>query len=250
MLKAERQRLILDLLQEQDYMTVNDIATTLNVSSMTIRRDVNELDSNNKLVRLYGGAQKLDKKEKEDSTEEKITKNKFEKEFIGTIMNQLINDGDVVYLGAGTTILFALPKIKKKELFIITNSLLAFNFLISKTDYKVLLTGGDYCKNTEEFVGEVAEKAFDNLNIDIAFAATNGIYNNNITTSNSQEGGLQKKAFSHSKKKIVVADHTKFNVSDVYTYYHVEDLDYIITDNNISSKVFEHYNEIGNILRK
>lgn len=250
MLKAERRSEILRLLDERNFMTVSDVADAMGVSSMTIRRDVNELGEENQLIRLYGGIQKIDIKEKELTTSEKINLHKDRKEFIGKVMNSLIKDGDVVYVGAGTTILYALPFITKKELFVVTNSLIAFNYLVQNTDYKLLLTGGDYAPVTEEFIGEHAEKAFDTLNLDIAFAATNGIYNNNLTTSNLLQGSIQKAAFAHAKVKVAVADSTKFNVSDVYTLYHLSDLDYVITDDKIDSETFDYYSQYVPLLNK
>lgn len=82
--------------------------------------------------------------------------------------------------------------------------MLAFNYLIYNTDYRVLLTGGEFSRTTEEFYGEIAEKSFDNLNIDIAFAATNGVFDNNITTANSIEGSIQRVAFAHSRKNALL----------------------------------------------
>lgn len=250
MLKFERHKIILEKLGDIDTLTIAELAQELDVSEMTIRRDVNELADQNKLIRLYGGVQKLNIKERELTTEEKMNLHIENKEQIGRVMNTVVNENDVVYLGAGTTILYALPFINKKNLTFITNSLLAFNYLINNTTYRVQLTGGEYLKSTEEFVGEHAERIFSNLNIDIAFAATNGIYNNNITTSTALEGSIQKCAFKHSKRKIVVADSTKFNVSDVYTFYKLSDLDYVITDNKMNESTFKYFDSYGNILNK
>lgn len=247
MLKAERQQKILELLENHTYMTVAEIAETIGVSNMTIRRDISELANEEKLVKLYGGAQKIDLIEKELSTQEKIGQNIEAKKYIGSIMNRLISDGDVIYVGAGTTILYALPSIKKDNLHFITNSLIAFNYLVSNTNHKVFLTGGIFAETTEEFVGEHAEKSFDNINIDVAFAATNGIYHNNVTTSNFQEGNVQCKAFEKAKKKYVVADSSKFNKSDILTFYKVSDLDGVITDNKIDSSVLNYYQKYGEI---
>ncbi|MDR0921086.1 MAG: DeoR/GlpR family DNA-binding transcription regulator [Lactobacillales bacterium] len=241
MLKTERQERIVSLINEQEFLNVNQIAELLNVTPMTIRRDVNELAEKNKLIRVYGGAQKISLKDREYSTQEKMCWNEENKQYIGNVMNQLIKEGDTIYLGAGTTILHALKNITKKELLIVTNSLIAFQYVQENTDYKVILTGGEYAEVTEEFTGEITEKAFTPLNIDIAFAATNGIYGNNITTSSSNQGRVQREAFAHSKVKAIVADHSKFNVSDVYTFYHLTDIDYVVTDNGISETLLNQY---------
>ncbi|WP_407372203.1 DeoR/GlpR family DNA-binding transcription regulator [Carnobacterium sp.] len=250
MLKSERHDKILGYLEHNNFVTVTELAQSLDVSDMTVRRDITELSEKNVLVKLYGGAQKVNLKEKELTTTEKIELSVENKEYIGRVMNSVINDGDVVYIGAGTTILYALPYIDKKELFFITNSMIAFDYLIHNSDYKVQLTGGEYLKVTEEFVGEHAEKIFDNLNIDIAFAATNGIYNDNVTTANELEGSIQKAAFRNAKQTVVVADSSKFNVSDVYTFYKLGDLDFVITDNEMDQNTLDYFSSFGKIVNK
>jgi DeoR family lactose phosphotransferase system repressor len=184
------------------------------------------------------------------STQEKIDTNVPEKKFIGKVMNSIISDNDTIYIGAGTTMLHALPEIKKANLFVITNSLLAFSYLIYNTDYRVLLTGGEFSRTTEEFYGEIAEKSFDNLNIDIAFAATNGVFDNNVTTANSIEGSIQRVAFAHSRKKCVVADSSKFNRSDVYTFYSLSEVDYLVTDNKLPDTQFDYYSSYTKIIKE
>lgn len=146
--------------------------------------------------------------------------------------------------------LHALPEIKKANLFVITNSLLAFNYLIHNTDYRVLLTGGEFSRTTEEFYGEIAEKSFDNINIDRAFAATNGVFDNNVTTANPIEGSIQRVAFKHARKKYVVADSSKFNRSDVYTFYSLSDIDCLITDDKLTDTTRDYYNTFTKILKE
>ena len=250
MLKVERQDAILELLEKGAVQSTTDIAKQLNVTGMTIRRDISELEGKGLVLKLYGGVQKVKKSLKEMSTNEKINQNIAEKEQIGKIMNSLISDNMTIYLGAGTTILHALKHITKKDLFILTNSLIAFRYIIEETDYKAVLCGGEYNKNTEEFNGLLAERAFEDFNIDIAFASTNGIYSNNITTSNVENGRVQKAAYQAAKVKTILADHTKMNKSDVYTFYHLEEVDFLITDDNLEEDSFKYYSQFTKILNK
>jgi DeoR family lactose phosphotransferase system repressor len=250
MLKQERQNEILNLIHQHTYLTIVEIAQRLDVSEMTIRRDITELAKQHKLTKLYGGAQKLDILDKELSTDEKIQTHVEQKKYIGKIINSLIKDNAIIFVGAGTTLYYALPEIQRKNLFIITNSLIAFLYLKENTDYRILLTGGEFSPTTEEFVGEVAVRSFDNLNIDIAFAATNGIFENNVTTAQFDEGAVQNAAFAKAKISCIVADSSKFGVSDVYTFTRLSDLDYLITDNLISDDLFTHYTNYTTILRE
>lgn len=250
MLKKERQLHILELLDEHRFLTNKELAHKLNVSEMTIRRDIDELSKYKKLIRVYGGVEKLKSKGKELSTKEKIDQHIEEKKQIGKIMNSLIQEDTTIYLGAGTTIYYALPELKKEKLFVITNSLICFQYLIAHTDYKVMLTGGYFNKTTEEFIGEVAEQSFANFNIHIAFIATNGIFNNNITTSSPQEGSIQKKVMENSLTKVLVADHSKFNVADTYTFEHLTNLDYVITDDKLMPQIEDHYAAYTKIIKE
>lgn len=250
MLKQERQQRILDLIQQHTYLSISDIASRLTVSEMTIRRDVTELAKQKKLTKLYGGAQKLELLDKELSTDEKIQTNVQQKKYIGKLMNDLIQDNSIIFVGAGTTILYALSEITRKNLFVITNSLISFNYLKENTDYRILLTGGEFSSTTEEFIGEVALRSFDNLNIDYAFIATNGISDNNITTAQFEEGAVQNAAIAKAKVSCVVADNSKLGVSDVYTFQNLNTMDYLITDDQISPDLVDHYSQYTAILKE
>lgn len=239
--------MILQLLDKDEFLTVNNISNELNVSEMTIRRDLNQLEKESKLIKVHGGAKKGNIREL--STDEKINNYVNEKREIGKTMNALIPDNSVIYLGAGTTIFYALPELKKEKLFIITNSLIAFDYLVKNSNYKIILTGGEFNEVTEEFIGDIAEKSFDNLNIDIAFAATNGVLDDNITTSSSLQGGVQVAAFNKAKIKCIVADHSKLSKSDVYTFYRLSDIDYLITDGKLSAEKENKYKKYTNIVK-
>lgn len=250
MLKKERHNIIIELLEEEKFLLVKDIASKLNVSGMTIRRDINELANQDKVIKLYGGVQI---KENEDNFRvrtmyEKMKSNIEEKKKMGIIMNNLISDNSTIYLGAGTSMLFGAKELNKKNITIVTNSILSFNYLQENTEYKLVLVGGNYNPLIGEFDGDDAEVFLNNINIDIAFAGTNGIYHNNVTTSNTSGGKIIRKAFENAKVKVIVADNTKFNKSDVYTFYKSEDIDIVITDDGIDKQVKDYYNQFTKVI--
>lgn len=252
MLKKERHTIILELLKEEKFLLVKDIASKLNVSGMTIRRDINELANKDKVIKLYGGVQI---KENEDNFRvrtmyEKMKSNIEEKKKMGIIMNNLISDNSTIYLGAGTSMLFGAKELNKKNITIVTNSILSFNYLQENTEYKLVLVGGNYNPLIGEFDGDDSETFLNNINIDIAFAGTNGIYHNNVTTSNTSGGKIIRKAFENAKVKVIVADNTKFNKSDVYTFYKLEDIDIVITDDGIDKQVKDYYNKFTKIIEE
>lgn len=225
-------------------MATTTIAKQLGVAAMTIRRDLKELSENGLLIRVYGGASLVT----ERTTTEKRELQKKPKLEIGHKIADLINPKMTIYLGAGTTIFASLNFLPKDDMVqYITNSDLAFRYLVNK-DIDVVLTGGSYHKTTNEFIGPVAENSLRNYVFDIAFISTNGIWENNVTTSHLSEGNVQQSAISRSKKVYVVCDHTKFGKADRFSFLSLDDVDGIITDSEISSENLNHYKQFSNVI--
>lgn len=109
MLKRERLLTILEQVNERGIITVNDIIETLNVSDMTVRRDLDELEKAGKLIRIHGGAQSITMpNKKERSNSEKQTVQTKEKRELASYATQLVNDGETIFIGPGTTLEFLL----------------------------------------------------------------------------------------------------------------------------------------------
>lgn len=240
-MKSERQKVLLDTLNTVEFSSVTKLASILKVSEMTVRRDINELAEEKLLVKEHGGARRLNSIL---STNDKMYRNTKEKEYIGKIMSQLIDDNDVIFIGAGTTIYYALQSIKLSYKSIITNSIVSFNYLMENGFPNIFLTGGELFEQTGEFYGEHAEALLEQFNIDKAFLATNGIYEENVTTSKPALGRLQNKVIDNAKKSFLIADHSKFNFSDTYTFITLDKLDGIITDKYISNETLENYKKL------
>ncbi|MGQ2375385.1 DeoR/GlpR family DNA-binding transcription regulator [Companilactobacillus zhachilii] len=248
MIKEERHERILQIIDREGFIETEELAKMLSVTGMTIRRDVSELEKKNKCIRVRGGVESLQtNKKSEKTTKEKLSLNNELKNQIANKIDRIIKDGQNIFLGAGTTINATLPMLVNKNLHIVTNNLEAFNFLIDHGE-DVMLTGGKLHKTTGEFYGEVAIRSFENLLFDYAIGSTNGIYGQNITTANTGEGHIQMEAFKHGKKIIIVADHTKFDESDMYTFITSEKVDFLITDNEISDSLLKKYSKFYNII--
>jgi len=155
MMKKQRQSAILALLNatEGKTLTTTEIAKKMNVASMTIRRDLNDMAKEKLITRIYGGASLVNEK----TTKEKTQVQRESKIEIGRIIGSLILPKMTVFLGAGTTIYASADFLPKtKDINYVTNSDLIFRYLVSK-DINVLLTGGFYHRTTNEFVGTIAD---------------------------------------------------------------------------------------------
>lgn len=239
--KQERQNQIVLLLNRAGFMTSKALAKQIGVTTMTIRRDISELSQRNKLIKIYGGAKPLNNSMTvEFSTSQKMKINVDLKQEIGQKLADIIEDGSTVYLGAGTTLLYSLPFLIKKKLTFVTNSFVAFSKLAT-SDCRVLSTGGELHKNTGEFLGQIAERTFDGLNLDYALCSTNGIKDNAVTTSSEDEGRIQNVAINHAAQALIVADHTKLGRSDMIIFRNLNTFDGLVTDNDISADLKKEY---------
>lgn len=241
MLKSERQDSIARLVDERGTVSVREVSDLLSVSEMTIRRDLEELSSAGRVVRVHGGARRMSSARglsvpREFSHAEKQQIHRTEKLHIARIAASVIDEGDTVFLGVGTTIEDIARILPAMRLRVITNSLPVFNLLEDRNDFDLWLVGGMYRPRTGAFVGPIAETAVSSLGIDKAFIGANGILDGSISTSNTEEGSIQALVFDKADSRYLVADSSKLGRRDFYCFYDLADLDALITDNLITAE--------------
>ena len=236
MLKEKRQDLIVEMVNDKDLIEVSDLTMILDVTEMTIRRDLKELEEKGLLKRIHGGAKKIKSiSQVEYSNAEKKEKNISQKRYISKQISDMLNEDDTVFFGAGTTIEFVAEYIGEKRLKVFTNSLYLFNELINIKTIDLRLVGGSFRNITGAFVGPMAVESIKNLRFKKAFIGVNGINDNNAFTYSEDEGYLQKLVLDNSVEKYIVADYSKIGVEDFYSFYNIDEVS-IITDDKISSQ--------------
>ncbi|AQM60555.1 DeoR/GlpR family DNA-binding transcription regulator [Clostridium baratii] len=249
MLKEERHSVILNLLNEKGIVKVSEITEILNVTEMTVRRDLQDLENKGLLTRIHGGAQlnNLVIKEELSHLEKKNINIKEKKEIAKKIASKIVN-GDSVFLGPGTTIELVYEYINADYLKIVTNSIHVFNKFINDSRYELILIGGSYRNRTGAFVGSIANDTLSRMNIKKAFIGVNGIYNDAISNSNEDEGMIQATVLNNSLEKYIVSDSSKLNKRDFYEFYKLEDVTAIITDTNISKENINKYSKYTEVI--
>ena len=253
MIKAERQDRVRQLLDAQGTVSVKEISDALGVSDMTVRRDLEELASLGEIERVHGGARSAQARthsmlRREYTHSEKRTKHAEEKLQIAGKAVTLIEEGMTVFLGPGTTIEQMASTLPSFRLRIITNSLSVFNILENREDCELCLVGGMYRRRTAAFVGPVAEGALKTIGVDAAFISSNGILGDDISTSNMDEGHIQQLAFGKADTRYLVADSSKVGKRDFYTFYHLTDVDAVVTEPGISAENRMAIEEFTNVI--
>ena len=247
MLKEERQKIILDKLKENDIIQVSQMTDLLDVTDMTIRRDLKELEDKNLLVRIHGGASKVEKaRSREFSNEEKLLQNKDLKIEIAKKINEIMAPDQNIFLGAGSTIEYVSEFIGEKKLNIFTNSLYLFRKLVFLDNVNIKLIGGEFRRVTGAFVGPLSLDLVAKMRFNQAFIGVNGVNKGKAYTYSPEEGILQKMILDNSFDRYLVADSSKLGYEDLYHFYNIEDARFI-TDSKITpdqASEIEKYSEI------
>ncbi|ESR05936.1 MULTISPECIES: DeoR/GlpR family DNA-binding transcription regulator [Staphylococcus] len=233
--KYDRLDEITKLVNKRGSVRTNEIVEDLNVSDMTVRRDLAELEEKGVLTKIHGGARSNSAFQyKEMSHQEKHTRFIEEKRFIAKNAVDLIEDGDTIFLGPGTTVQKLAEEINHYSLTIITNCLPVFNILMKKQTlhFRVYLLGGEMRDLTEAFVGEMTNQLLSQLRFSKMFFSSNGVKDGLAMTSSIEEAYTQQIALSHSLEKYLLIDSSKIGKDDFSSFCELRELNAVLTDNN------------------
>lgn len=253
MLKEERFQKILDMINENNIIKITDINKKLGVTEITIRRDLKVLEEKGFLKRIYGGAKKVEEPSNREgfaelSSNEKRKINIDQKKHIAKIAADIIEEGDIVYIGPGTTNELIYDYLKVSYAKIITNSMPVFLRFKDDRRYEIILVGGRYRSHTDVFVGSFTNDNLQSMRVKVAFVGTNGIYNDSITTSNEEEGVCQKIIMDNAVKKYILCDSSKIEKEDFFSFYNLNNITAVITDKNIDEELKKKYEKIVKII--
>lgn len=242
MITAERHRIILETLKRKNIITIQEIIDETNTSESTIRRDLVQLEEKKLLKRVHGGASRFLGKLEEPDMNEKATKNLQEKEAIARYAVSLINQGDCIYLDAGTTTMQMIKYLEDQmEIVVVTNGITNLNPLLNK-GIKTYVVGGLLKPSTNAMIGKSAIKSILDYRFDKCFLGVNGIHPTlGYTTPDPEEAAVKQKALELSGVSYVLADETKLNE---VAFSEIADISKaIIITNHADEKNLELYRE-------
>lgn len=234
MLAAQRQALILEEVRRTGGVRVADLVERLNVSDMTIRRDLDALAQQGLVVKVHGGAtEPVGHSTEEPGFEAKAVLQEREKRAIGRVAARLVQPGAAVGLSAGTTT-WALAHYLRDvpRITVVTNSIRVADVFhrAPHPEQTILLTGGMRTPS-DALVGPFAVAAIRSLNLDIVFLGVHGMdEHRGFTTPNLMEAESDRALVEASRRLVVVADHTKWGVVGMSTIARLEDADTVVTD--------------------
>lgn len=235
-MKADRLQDVKRLLLKKKKITNAELCETFGISIETVRRDLNILEKEGFLRKIYGGACLVEQRDLPISVESwnaRIDKNELDKRNIAGTAAAMIPDGSTVFLDSGTSIFEVVPFLKgKSNLTILTNSLRVASELGMCDHITVYCVGGliktDTLSSTGFFASEILSYFY---HIDYALISCDGLIPDKGTTEYSIELSMLKKSVLDKAKRILaVVDHTKFGISGSCLCCPVERIDMLITD--------------------
>jgi len=236
MLAIERRKKIYEYLHENGSATVIELKALFDVGEETIRRDLTKMEEEGLLQRTYGGAFLDEGKHLVLPDKVRETVHIKEKTLIGTLCVDLIQSGDTIFLDGSTTCQYIAKAILyKKNLIVITNAMKIALTLSKAPNIKVIFIGGTMRHNTLTCVGHTSKKLIKEYFADKAFICCDGIHQNNgITDANEQEAEIRTSMLTQTEQRILVADRTKFDKTSFKKIGEISDLDYLVTDKQLS----------------
>ena len=235
----ERRNKIIELLKDSGQVTVVELNKILNVSGVTVRKDLQYLDDKGLLIRTHGGDMKNDYLVLDQNFDEKGKKFSDEKRKIGVKAAEMIENGDTLIMDAGTTVMqVAKNLLNKRNLIVLTPAINIALELMRNPDIQIILLGGPLRKSSGAVIGSYAEKMIREHFCSKLFLAADGFDPSfGVTTTNTQEANLNKLMIESAQQTFVVIDSSKFGRRGLSRICGIEDIDIIITDSNITDSM-------------
>jgi DeoR/GlpR family transcriptional regulator of sugar metabolism len=228
---AERRVRILELLRANGTLSLRQLAEAVQSSEVTVRRDVRALEADGLLDRHHGGASLPGELSREPTHLQKAQVAKEEKAAIADLAVALVEDGDAVVLGPGTTTHVLAQRLTgHTELTVVTNSLLVAQALSASPRIEVVMTGGTLRGPVQALVGSAAERSLAGLRTRRAFISGNGLTaERGLSTPNMQVASTDRALAASAEEVVVLADHTKIGVNTMVQTVPTDEIDHLVT---------------------
>lgn len=234
---VERHKKIIDKINKEGQVKSQVLCDELNVSSVTIRKDLKFLEDKGMLYRMHGGATLNNPYATDRHVNEKEKLNLSEKMMIGNAAAKLVTANDSILIASGTTVLALAKSIKPKDnLTVITSALNVAVELNKHMEIEVMQLAGILRKRSSSVTGIYAEENLRDFSCTKLFLGVDGIdLEFGLTTTDIMEARLNRDMIKVSQKTIVLADSSKFGKRGFGRICGFESIDEIITDDKISS---------------
>ncbi|MCW2513315.1 MAG: transcriptional regulator of sugar metabolism [Mycobacterium sp.] len=241
MLAAERRSAILRALQSGGAVRVADLAAELDVSEMTVRRDLDALDAQDLLRKVHGGAVTRHNRGEEPRSAEKAAQQQAEKEAIAAAAAMSVEDGMTIAIGAGTTTTALAKHLRARpSITVVTNSINIFQELtdpaVDGADAPLVYLSGGVRTPSDALVGPVADAAIASFRVDATYLGVHGFdLSAGLTSPNIAEAQTNRTLIEIGGRLVVLADHTKFGEVGACVFARLAQVQTLISDDGLTA---------------
>ncbi len=250
MLAVKRRNKIIEILKEKGEISTKYLQKILYVSGATIRSDLAELEEKGIIKRIHGGAvlnENINIPNSYIDLHSRSKKNINEKKAIASLAVEFVRDNQTIFCDASSTILYLISRLEKHpNLTIVTNGIFTALTIKQSLTADVILLGGSFRQESGAIEGLLSQDILKKLHGDIMFTSAHGFsLEEGLTDFNLYEVELKKKMVEKTQKLIALVDHTKIGNISTTSFAGIEEIDVLITDDNVSSEVIEKIRRKG-----
>ena len=247
MIAELRKEFIVNTLNENGIVYTHEMMKMCNVSEITIRRDLTELESKGLLIRTHGGAVKSKATDMLFNYDLKINQNRQNKEAICQLAVNYIEEGDIIFIDCGTTLSLITKYIAKfNSLTVITTSLPVISELINYSNIRLSLIGGEIDVERQATYGAVAENTIGNYHANKAFIGADGIsLKKGLSSYDDKEGAITLKMIENSDDVFLLCDSSKIEKNSFVKFASITEIHHLVTDQLITPEQLKMYQDAG-----
>jgi DeoR/GlpR family transcriptional regulator of sugar metabolism len=239
----ERQNSILQILGENNQTSVNELSEKLEVSSVTIRQDLNYLETEGLLKRIHGGAVLKDA----DDLVNRLGINYDNKLRIAKKVASFVNEGETILIESGSVnALLARELVKIKKVTIITTNVYIARQFRKNEQANIIILGGIYQHESETLVGKITKICIDQINIDKAFIGIDGYTKESgFTIRDLFRAEISSYIIQKAKDVFIVSDSSKFGKTELTNICFPKDIQHIATNKELFSTFKKEFQQMN-----
>ncbi len=245
---AERRARILEFLKGKGIVRVDELSNSLNVSVITIRRDLSSMEEEGLLERTHGGAISTNLQINEPSYLDKDRKNIPSKQAIARKAVSFLTEGETVFINSGSTTSLVMKElVSVPGLTIITNNVGALSAVKIRPDSELIITGGTLRHGTSCLVGEEVLNRLQKVHPTTSIIGVDGIsFKMGLTSHNTHEAAVSRKMIDQTRGRIiVVADSSKLGALSQHYIGELSEIDMLVTNELPDDSIVQDFNSAG-----
>lgn len=245
MIRDERLSRMEAYIKALQYVSVDELVEKFGVSKATVRRDLDILNGQGTICLLRGGARTKGQIERELLYAEKLNRNREEKVRICQYASTLIEEGQTIFLDTGVTAREMIPFLSDmRNIRVVTDDIWIATNLAPNAEIRVTIPGGDIRRGFYTIKGSETEQFLSRLFVDIAFISIDSIDREfGCSISNNEEVLAKQQMISHSKKTVMIADHSKFETVANWKVCPLNEINLFVTGKELPEAIAGSYNK-------